>query len=220
MSTDLAVPEDDMIGLEDFDTQTDAVMPTIKIAHKEAVFEDALSGEKYESLDCILLGLIKQRILWPPKVEETKSQPLCKSYNYTVGRPPDIEKFPWKAAGFEKIDNDPEVELPCENCKLKDWGSHPKRDTPWCSEQHTFALLQPIEDGWAPALLTVQRSAIKPSRTYMTAFVRSKTALFTVRTLIKLDARKRGTVSSLFRSSFGAKRLPRKSGTTTGSSTA
>lgn len=195
-TTDIAIPEDDMIGLEDFDIKTDAVMPTIKIAHKEALFEDALSGKTFPALNCVLLGLIKQRVLWPPEVEETKSAPLCKSYNYTIGRP-DVDKYPWKASGFEKIDNDPEVELPCENCKLKDWGSHPKRDTPWCSEQHTFALLQQMDDdegSLSPALFTVQRSAIKPSKTYMTSFVRAKTALFTVRTKIILDARKRGTV--------------------------
>lgn len=178
-------------GLEDFDT-ADMVMPTLRINHDETVFEDGLSGEKFPELEVVLLGLIKQRVLWEAEVSEGKQGPLCKSYDFSVGRP-DLKRFPWQAAGFAP---DQAESLPCASCNLKEWGSHPNRDTPWCSEQHTFALLMPVgDDGMAPALLTVQRSAIKPSKTYLTSFARSQTPLFTVRTKISLDGRRRGTVN-------------------------
>lgn len=188
----LAVP-DDMTGLEDFDPSTDAVMPTIRIEHKEGVFVDGLSGETFPELMCVLLGLIKQRVLWEAEVDESSKGPMCRSYNFSQGIP-EVDRFPWKASGFDKASVDADPALPCEDCILKDWGSHPKRDAPWCSEQHTFAVLLPSGDNFVPALLTVQRSAIKPSKTYLTSFARTKTPLFTVFTKITLDARHKGNV--------------------------
>jgi hypothetical protein len=178
-------------GLEDVE-QSDLVMPTLRIDHKNGVFVDALSGKTFESVDVVALGLIKQRVLWDAEVEEGSNGPLCRSYNFTVGIP-DEKSFPWKASGFNPTtDGDT---LPCERCLLKNWGSHPKRDAPWCSEQHTFAIIQNLGEGiMAPALLTVQRSAIKPSRTYLTSFMRNRKALFTVWTHIDLEHRSRGTV--------------------------
>jgi len=183
----------DETGMEDFD-QSDMVMPTVRIDHKKGVFVDGLSNEEYPSMTVVLLGLIKQRVLWEPEVEDGGSKgPLCKSYNFNIGHP-DSDRFPWKESGFPKADEG--ATLPCESCVLKDWGTHPKRDTPWCSEQHTFAILMPTneEGDLAPALLTIQRSAIKPSRTYLTSFARSKTPLYTVFTNIELDHRSRGSV--------------------------
>jgi hypothetical protein len=188
----VAVPDDDLTGLEDFDTATDAQMPMLKIDHSQGHFIDGLSDEDLgPEIKVIMLGLIKQRILWDAEVKDD-AKPLCKSYNFTEGRP-DEATFPVKASGFDRSAVESGA-LPCADCKLKDWGSHPKNDTPWCTEQHTFALLVQVGDGWQPALLTVQRSAIKPSRQYMTSFARSKTPLYTVVTTIKLDQRKRGSV--------------------------
>lgn len=185
------------VGMEDFDMATDAVMPTIKIDHKKGVFIDGLSGQEFPELDAVLLGLIKQRVLWEAEVEENSKGPLCRSYDFHQGHP-DFDRFPWKSAPvFTKPASEDEVvTLPCESCPLKEWDSHPQRDTPWCSEQHTFAIMQILnEDGdMAPSLLTVQRSAIKPSRTYMTSFAKSKTPLFVCRTKVTLDHRKRGNV--------------------------
>lgn len=192
---EVAIPDEPVEGLEDFDTKTDAAMPMLRIKHDSGQFVDGLSGETInkpgEAIEVILLGLIKQRVLWAAEVSDD-AMPLCKSYNFLEGVP-DEDTFPRKASGFsaEAVESG---RLPCEDCKLKDWGSHPQRDTPWCSEQHTFALLYKVGDGWAPALLTVQRSAIKPSRQYLTAFARSKTPLYTVVTSITLDQRRRGTV--------------------------
>lgn len=187
-----AAPTSRPEGLEDLD-ESDLTMPFILINHKEAKFKDSLSGKEFDTLEVVLLGLIKQRVLWEAEVEDN-SKPLCKSYDFSIGHPT-IKDFPWKTAGFERpADDDAAVTLPCENCKLQEWGTHPKRDAPWCSAQHTFAMLLPTADGdWAPALFTLQRSALKPSRNYMTGFQRDNKALYVCKTKLSLEARKRGT---------------------------
>lgn len=181
-------------GLEDLGDD-DLVMPIVSIDHGEALFVDTLSGRSFPVLEGVFLGLIKQRVLWKAEVE-ANSRPLCKSYDFSIGHP-DMKEFPWKVSGFERpSDEDAVITLPCDNCKLKDWGTHPNRDAPWCSAQHTFALLIPAgEEGQlAPALFTVQRSAIKPSRQYLTSFQRDDKPLFTCKTKVELQARKRGAV--------------------------
>jgi hypothetical protein len=186
----IPVPEEDY-GLEDFDPTTDAIMPRLQIDHKEALFVDNLSGQKFSELDVILLGLVKQRIMWADEVEDGEG-PLCKSFNYTEGHPsPD---FPWEKSKFDKASYPDDAVLPCANCYLKEWGSALNGKTPWCSEQHTFPLLMQLAGGWAPALFTTQRTGIKPSKTYLTSFSRTKTPLYTVITKLSLQAYKRGTV--------------------------
>lgn len=179
-------------GLEDFET-TDMVMPRLSIKHEDAVFEDNLTGETHAKLRVVILGLIKQRILWDTDVNEG-DRPLCKSYNFKEGVPG--ANFPLKASGFDSLPDEGGT-LPCDACSLKEWGSHPQRDTPWCSEQHTFPLLMEAgEEGnfSSPAILTVQRSAIKASKSYLTGFVRSNTPVFTVVTELSLDPQKKGSV--------------------------
>lgn len=191
-STEVAVPVDDAIGLEDFEDD-DQVMPRLQIVQKEAVFEDNLTGERYDELDVVLLGLVKQRVLWPPEME-ADSFPLCKSYEAKDGHPTD--KFPWKASGFDpSAYPDEDAVLPCANCKLKEWDSHPTRDIPWCGEQYVLPLvMKATGDKVVPALLTFQRSSIKPVKAYISGFATRAEPLFTVHTHIVLNARRRGNV--------------------------
>lgn len=190
-----AAPAPIVEGLEDFDT-ADQVMPTLKIDHDSGQLVDGLSGQSYDEIEVILLGLIKQRVLWPAEMGSGEDPPMCKSYNYTEGHP-DARTFPAAASGLA-VEWPEGVVLPCESCALKDWGSHPTRDIPWCTEQHTLPLLMQVnpEDPFslAPAIFTIQRSGIKPSKTYLTAFARERKPLFTVKTKISLDQRKRGSV--------------------------
>jgi hypothetical protein len=190
-----AVPEDLETGLEDFES-SDFVMPRLKIVMDEAVFKDSLTGETFNSFECVILGLVKGRILWDQDVDEGDT-PLCKSFNFREGHPK-VNEFPWSASGFDKPAEDSGVVLPCEACNLKEWGTNPASDAPWCSEQHTFPVMmvQPGEEGeqLMPALLTVQRSAIKNSKRYMSAFARTKTPLYTTYTKIELSPQKRGAV--------------------------
>jgi hypothetical protein len=201
-STEVAVPGEyeGPDGLEDFDPN-DSSIPILKIDHPNGKIEDSLSGKSYDSMDLIILGLIKQRVLWPAEMTEESGPPMCKAYDAKVGYP-DLKEFPWKAAGFLDLrpddpdDEEQRVTLPCERCALKEWGSHPKRDIPWCSEQHTLAVLQQINDEglMAPALLTLQRSSIKPSTNYLSSFQRAREGTFIVWTKISLKLRHRGTV--------------------------
>jgi hypothetical protein len=189
-----AIPSSNAVeGLEDFD-QDDIVMPKIELSHKKGKYVDSLSSEEFESLDIVLLGLVKQRVLWDPEMDDNP-KPLCKSYDHKAGVPG--EDFPWTASGFAQVDY-PEVDgaasLPCDKCALAEWGSHPKNDTPWCTEQHTFVLALPTGESFSPAVLTVQRTAIKASKAYLTSFHRSQSPLFVARTKLGLDLRKKGNV--------------------------
>lgn len=201
-TTEVAVPGeyDGPEGLEDFDPN-DSSIPILKIDHENGVIEDSLSGKSYSEMKLIVLGLIKQRVLWPAEMGDEAKPPMCKAYDAKIGHP-DNKEFPWKASGFLELrpddpdDEEIKVTLPCESCNLKEWGTHPKRDIPWCSEQHTLAVLQQINDEGllAPALLTLQRSSIKPSTNYLSSFQRAKEGTFIVWTKITLKVRKRGTV--------------------------
>jgi hypothetical protein len=192
-----AVPDDD-IGLGDID-ETDLAIPRLLINGPEAKFEDSLTHEMWDTLDVILLGLVKQRVLWPPTMGDDKVPPLCKSLDAKIGRP-DVPTFPWAESQFTPpspwSESDPQHELDCSACPLKEWGSHPSpdRQVPWCNETHVLPLLMPVGEGVQPALLTLKSSGIKPSKAYISGFVRSKTPLYTVLTRLSLDPKKRGQV--------------------------
>jgi hypothetical protein len=192
-----AVPTDPSVyavGLEDVEA-SDLVMPTIKIDHERGKLVDSNSGEEYDELYWIMLGLVKQRVLWPPEVSEGKEYPLCRSYDFHTGHP-DEDKFPWKASNFNPQSYSDPVRLPCDECPLQVWGSHPNREAPWCSEQHTYPVLVPFGDdgkNLAPAIFMAQRSGIKPSKNYLTSFANKKEPMFSVMTKITLDLRRRGT---------------------------
>lgn len=193
----LAVPEGVVEGLEDIES-TDLVMPRISIDHKEAKFTDNLSGQSFDKLTVVLLGLVKGRILWDESVNDG-DKPLCKSFNFNEGNP-DVDRFPWATSKFDQAaqvaDDDGKIVLPCVNCNLKEWGTAPQGKAPWCAEQHTYPLLMTLGDSGAlgPALFTVQRTGIKPSKAYITNFQRAKTPLYTVFTELTLRPEKRGTV--------------------------
>src|SRR5690606_15412571 len=135
-------------GLEDFGME-DAVIPRLKIVHKEGVFEDSLSGEKFETISLVILGLVKQRILWHQTVDDG-DMPMCRSANHDTGFPnlsddqPKEKRFPWEKSGFrpeDYQDEDGNFRLPCSGCNLKEWKSHPDGKRPYCSEQFTLPVL-------------------------------------------------------------------------------
>jgi hypothetical protein len=190
----VAVPLGAPTGLEDLDS-SDLVVPRLNFDHKNGTIVDSLTKEAYDSLDVVVLGLVKQRILWEPEVRDD-AKPLCRSYEHKFGHP-DVKNFPWEASGFPEPTGGGEVTLDCESCALKEWGSHPTRDTTWCAEQYVLGVLvlpdEEAENG-APALLTMQRSGLKPVRTYLSGFSRMNTASYIARTRITLDLNKRGSV--------------------------
>lgn len=182
------------IGLEDFG-MTDMVMPTVSIDHETNTLVDNLSNEHFETITVVLLGLVKQRTLWTP--DPTDDPPLCRSYDFATGipNPENPLTFPWKASGFSFSDFEKsDGTLACENCALKNWGSHPKTGAPWCSEQWVIPLVLEAGEG-GPAVITFQRTSLKPVRAYSTNFQRTRSPLFTAITRISLNAQRKGSVN-------------------------
>ena len=180
-------------GLEDM-SMSDAVMPRIRIVGKEGMWSDNLTDTKIPNLYFISLGLVKQRVLFHPNVEEGDA-PMCKSSDFNTGypnaEPKNDKSFPWQLSGFSTTDYpaDPTGQhgpLPCNGCALKDWDSHPVNKTPYCAEQWTMPIyydssLQPgvldpnvaweIEKAeWVPAIMTLQKSSLKPIKSYLSSF--------------------------------------------------
>lgn len=193
-------------GLEDFD-ESDIVMPTLRLgANQNAGFIiNNLSNERFTELECIVLGIVKSRILWSADMSDEKEMPLCRSYDFALGYP-NMDTFPWKASGFEAPmvaagETAPQQILKCDDCRLQEWGTHPKQESPWCAEQHQYVILQKVgaeTDGsggvMVPAILTLQRTGLKPSRKYFSVFAQAKTPMFVTSTRITLDTLHRGTV--------------------------
>jgi hypothetical protein len=199
-NTGLAVPVDDIDGLEDID-ESDMTIPRITIDHEEGVFVDSQTNERFTEIDCIMLGLVKQRVLWPPTPGATGEGPMCRAVNYTTGVP-DAAKWVVKHNGitaqaqsgftFEEVQAG---DLSCANCGLKEWESHPNNSTPWCNEQFTFPIIRILDDGaMAPALISFQRTGLKACKSYVSGFKQAKRPLYTAITRITAVHQKKGTV--------------------------
>lgn len=199
-STELAVPVDDIDGLEDIE-ESDLTIPRITIDHEGGVFVDSQTNERFEEFDCIMLGLVKQRVLWPPTPGAEGEGPMCRAVNFTTGAP-DPAKWVVKHNGVTAVAQSgftfDEVEagnLSCANCGLKEWESHPNNSTPWCNEQFTFPIIRILDDGaMAPALISFQRTGLKPCKSYVSGFKQSKRPLYTAVTRITAVHQKKGTV--------------------------
>lgn len=204
----------DTVGLDDVGAG-DVVIPRLQIKHDEGVFIDNLSKQVFTELDCVILGLVKQRIFWADVVEEN-DKPLCKSPDHDHGFPQVSEdvkrdkRFPWDKSNFRPEDFPPNgpnainglVTLPCASCHFKEWDNNGfNQKVPPCAEQHTYPLLynsnteNPNEPIWAAAILTVQKTGIAPSKRYLSSFVQANQPMFTARSLVSLTLNKRGTVT-------------------------
>jgi hypothetical protein len=191
-------------GLEDFG-MADTVIPRLKIMHREGRFVDSLSNEEFEKVTVVMLGLVRQRILWHTSMDDDDAAPMCKSTNFEIGFPdlnaedqPKNKLFPWEASGFNPDDFKPGADglrrLPCAGCQLKEWGSHPDGKKPYCSEQFTIPLLYDPSggDNYVPAIISFQKTSLKPLKNYLSAFKRGKTGAFSVMTEMGLDLTRRG----------------------------
>lgn len=181
-------------GLEDVVAE-DLGIPRITLDHNGGLFVDQMAGTKYEELDAIVLAQVKQRVLWPQNMDDDENAvPLCKSNDHKTGRPDNVN-FPWDATQWEAPEEDAVIELPCAECSLKDWDSHPDGSgKPWCNEQFTFPmLLLTGEEGYySPAFFTVQRSALQAAKSYVGGFVRDRMPMYSVWTHFTLEHKKRG----------------------------
>jgi hypothetical protein len=180
------------VGLEDVD-QSDLVMPRLQVKHQKQLFVNPQTNEEFEELEVVLLGMLKQRSLFPAVYDGENNPPLCRSLDFETGFPR-ADVFPWEESGFDLDSYDDETGLPCEDCLLKDWGSHPtKPKAPWCEAQHTYPLLILGEGGsMTPMIYTVSKTGLTPSKNYVSYFVTNKKPMFTVVTRLTLDAARKG----------------------------
>lgn len=194
-------------GLEDLDPN-EVQIPRIKVDHPNAVFKDGITGEEFPEIYGVLLGMVKQRIKWHPALEQREAKPQCKSNDGVMGYPnmegPDSDdKFPWLESGMTPgdmpRDTDGRVTIPCATCPFQKWGGTKlKPKPPPCSELHTFPIMYSIEENGAidrAGIVTFKGSGIKPSKAYMTGFVRNKRPLYSAYTKIKLGLNTRGMVT-------------------------
>lgn len=209
-SQEIAIPVPSSLpeGLEDTDLANDLTMPIFRLDHENLCIVNSLTNEQMPSMDVILLGRIKQRILWPMDPSDGKEQPMCRSYDFNQGVP---RAATWvqpqknnpaltavKLSGFdyttvESAENDG-VGLACANCALKDWGAD--RTPPWCNEQWTFPFVQIDAEGDPlPGVISFAKTGLKPCKTYVSGFVQAKSTLYTVVTRIKAVPQSKGSVS-------------------------
>jgi hypothetical protein len=179
------------VGLEDIGAD-DIRMAKVSIVHDEGVFVDDLTGEKFDTLDTVLLGVIKERVLFDSNMD-AKDKLLCKSRDAVVGNP--TEAFPMLSFREKNGVVEADGTITCKTCPFAQWGSHPdpNRQVPYCTEQMSFPLTLPGSDD-AAGIVTFQRSALSNVRSYLSAFVRSRKPLFANRTTITLEKGKKGSV--------------------------
>lgn len=205
MSTDVVPIGTYETGLDDL-TSADLTVPRLRIAHKDGVFKDSATNEELPELICVILGLVRQRVLFHHNVEDG-DKPMCKSPDFKAGyptmEPTSKEKaFPWERAGFDPNDFPPvgdRIVLPCESCKLREWDSHPVTGKkPYCAEQFTLPIfyapnLDELKEGrYASALITFQKTGVPPTKKYLSPFVARKLGAYTVFTRIGLTQMSRG----------------------------
>jgi len=151
----------------------------MKIDHSAGQF---WSGESNigKEIDVIMLGLIRQRTLWPPK-DSKRSRPDCESPDFEHGYAK-IDTFPWKDTDFvEPIGGGTRPhELPCDQCPLRNWQD---RTPPRCAQVWNV----PVIYGAGLFVIPFSASALSDLENYMRPFRDSRTPLYTVITRIKLS---------------------------------
>jgi len=196
------------LGLEDVKV-SDLSVPRLSIVSKTAKIQHSVTKAEYDYLYVIMLAQVKQRIMWHKDVDDNYKSPQCKSTDFDHGFPnvdpkaPPSRLFPWAESNFDPAAGPqglylPELSeeagtpaLPCESCKFKEW----KDGKTQCKEQHSYPLLwvDPEDNSYNPAILTIQGSGIKNSRQYVQTFATKRKPLFTALTLIQLTAARKGS---------------------------
>jgi hypothetical protein len=199
-----AVPDDDDL-LGDFKSNRMSV-PRLTIKHKDGLFRDPFTQEDVvPPIKVVMLTMVSQRLLWHVEVGERGELPLCKSPNATDGYPtpsdllPRDKDFPWVQSGFDPAEwplgANGMPKLPCDNCALKEWGSHPLGRKPYCNELYTFPIMYHPggrEDVLVPALFSVQRTGLKEADRLLTRFKAMREPMFTAVTQIDLRRESKG----------------------------
>lgn len=96
--------------------------PKLVINHKTAKFRvptvaGATDTYDAESIDVVILGQIRSRIMWPGAFG-SKEHPVCKSDDAIVGVP--MDNFPWEDSMFADVPSN-RTGISCETCNFKEW---------------------------------------------------------------------------------------------------
>lgn len=182
--------------------QSEIPTPRLRVVGKECVFENTDTSEKYDSLEVIILGLVRARNFWPDEIEEG-GQPYCRSLDAVVGMPnvdDDIsvkKQFPWARSGFVRKDlpvlgNTTQPLAPCDSCVFSKWDDENNKPAP-CNELLNLPVYYRDKfDNWSPAILTFQRSGFKATTRYLGTIKSAKQASFMYYTTIGLEPQKKG----------------------------
>jgi len=192
------------VGLEDFQPDQDMNQSFTRVSigtdddtQQIQFLSKSESWTPSSNLNVIILGLIKQRVLWHHDQDSDFTEPLCRSFDFVQGHP--------HLVNFEFDDFQPGVDISaldstdpvvsCSNCSAKEWDSHPTRKIPYCSEQHVMPSLMIDEDGDEKLiLLTFQRSGLKSAKAYQSMFHSKKIPMFRFVTKLSIDLLKNGNV--------------------------
>lgn len=180
-------------------------IPRLRIVGKDAQFENITTSERYDELECVILGMVRQRSMWPEQVREDVKAPLCRSVDSIVGRPLEDEKiaakfhFPWKKSNLDRAsllaEDDGQVLINCKECSFKNWNEEEDLPGP-CAEQWVLPLYYIDKLGnLSPGILTMQKSSLGPLKKYLGQFEAAKQPAFMFNTKITLTGRERGDVA-------------------------
>ena len=189
-------------GMEDIG-QDELAVPRLEIVHEEGLFRDRNTQTTYAELDCVILGVVKGRIMWDREVDEG-DRPRCRSNDHKVGFPqmrtdiPVNKQFPWDKSNFAPSAFPPgpdgQIRLPCAQCHFKDWDHNGfGQKKPPCAETYAMPLMYvDLSGNYSPAILTLKSSAVPAVRKYITPFKAGKQPLFTATTKMTLNIERKG----------------------------
>jgi hypothetical protein len=143
----------------------------------------------------ILLGAVRQRVMFTPREINTPSGLECKSYDFEHGKPTPL--FAREGSNFPEfaIDEAIAAEAPtldCGACIFKNWKTDDRgrKVHSRCIPQIVVPLLLPQEDPSAPfipAVVSYQRSAEQPVTEYMKEFTKANRPAYTAISQLRLN---------------------------------
>ena len=148
------------------------------------------------SLDAaILLGAVRQRVMFTPREESDTGGLECRSSDFAKGKP--TTTFPMGSSNFPlfaitEAQSKPDSYLACGACVFAEWKTDErgKKVHSRCIPQIAVPLLIPDVNASAPftlAVVSYQRSAEKPITEYMKEFTKANKPAYTAITRLRLD---------------------------------
>lgn len=162
-------------GFEGLDPSSVVIIPRIKLVQptsKEGTpgtFRINLTGEEFENLPIIVIKAMQGRTMWDP--DPGKEDVLCRSYDFFTPDP-SIEK-PFAPTCAKKAMNIKKQMVTMTLCEQAKWHGETK---PECSEVYNLLCL--LSEDFVPFWLTIHGASIKAVRSYLSAIVLRRGALW------------------------------------------